>query len=86
HRVIRGLRRTLAGPRVAVFVEITDEWLRQAGSSAQELIEDMKSMGFTAHSVHTRFSTFSASVEVKPIAHPPADWQYDLFFTKMPPP
>jgi len=53
--VLRGLRRTLDRLRPVVFTEVSDDYLRRAGSSVAELFEFMHSLGYRGHQIkHTR--------------------------------
>lgn len=79
HRVIRGMRETLSrNERVALSIEITDEWLRSTGSGAAALYEDLSAMGFQAYLPEWH----RGRVRLRAAPVPAADWQYDALFAK----
>lgn len=45
HRVIQGLGRAIDLPGAMLYVEVTDQWLRDSGSSAHALFEDLRARG-----------------------------------------
>lgn len=49
YKVIKGLGKILSQENVALSVEVTDEWLHEAGSSAEDLYSYLKDMGFEAY-------------------------------------
>jgi hypothetical protein len=51
-RVIEGALATLARCRPALFVEIDDQALREAGSSAQALMERLATLGYDPVDLH----------------------------------
>jgi hypothetical protein len=52
--VLLGARRLLAADRPALFVEVDDEALRGFDSSADELIETILGLGYSAHTLTRR--------------------------------
>jgi FkbM family methyltransferase len=84
HRVIRGMSEFLGGrDDVAVNVEVTDKWLRAAGSSQDELFAHMRELGFAPYAAHLRrFGPAARRVRLEPMAGPRDDWQYDVLFAK----
>ena len=82
HHVIRGLDETLARDDVALIVEITDRWLKQAGSSAEMLVNDLKSRGFEPYLVETVRRLTGDSARLTRIGALPDIWQYDVAFAR----
>jgi FkbM family methyltransferase len=48
---LRGMKQLLQRARPYVVLELTDKWLRELGGSAEELLDFMKSIGYTAYQV-----------------------------------
>jgi FkbM family methyltransferase len=48
-RALYGARSLIHRPRTAFFVEVTDEWLRAAGGSADELFDLLRQAGYSAY-------------------------------------
>jgi FkbM family methyltransferase len=61
--VLLGARRLLAADRPALFVEVDDEALRGFDSSAEELIETVLGLGYSAHTLTRRGIGPSTSAE-----------------------
>lgn len=79
---LRGMSELLARDEVAVLVEIGDQRLRQAGSSAIELFEFMRGLGFEA--TKPSFAPWSFGLRA-PILHEPQprpEKVYDVLFRK----
>lgn len=49
HHVLHGMESLLERQDINIVCEITDQWLRQAGSSAASLFEFLRSHGFSAY-------------------------------------
>jgi FkbM family methyltransferase len=45
--VLRGMRRLLHRDRPMLLIELTDEWLRQMGSSAQEIVDLLRNLDYS---------------------------------------
>jgi FkbM family methyltransferase len=82
HRVLRGAARLLVYPNLAIVSEVTDAWLRRTGSSAEELISFMKSMGFNVYDIVTRWAGFKLKLDLEPFSSLAGREQCDLFFMK----
>jgi len=78
-RVLRGFKRLLASRQVLVQVEITAEWLRADGGSAEELFRFMQELGYSAFRV-TRHTCLRTTVDVERLEQPLNLFQYDAFF------
>jgi FkbM family methyltransferase len=78
HRVLAGFRSLLARHGVAFLVEITDAWLRELGSSAQALFDEMRAHGYVAirPSVNR-----SSKLAFEPCSDP-SPHQHDLLFVR----
>ena len=63
---LRGMSEVLKRWRPIVATEVLDEWLRRAGSSAEELFELMHSLGYRALGLHTRRG-LRRRLELRPI-------------------
>jgi FkbM family methyltransferase len=85
HHVIRGMTNTLRMARYAT-VEITPEWLRQRGTSAEALFSDMYGLGFKSYVIrygHRVAGLWSPWVEASPISGPVSGkFQYDVLFMR----
>lgn len=81
HRVLAGFRSLLSRRRVAVLVEITDAWLRELGSSAQSLFDEMSALGYVAFRPSV---TRSSKLRLEPLSGPGSQHQYDVLFLRPP--
>lgn len=68
--VLRGLRQTLARLRPVVFTEVSDDYLRRAGSSVDALFAFMHDLGYVAYNVGTIRRTFRHSLRLTAAADP----------------
>ena len=82
HHVLRGMDQILTYPNLAIICEVTDQWLRQTGSSAQQLIDFLTSKGFKPHTLHLSWSGLTHVLDIRPMTTLPTDVQYDVFFTR----
>lgn len=78
YKVIKGFGDLLEKPNIALSVEVTDEWLRETGSSAADLYSYLRGLGFEAHtfSIDKFGKTKFESIDTIP------DRQHDAFFVK----
>jgi len=60
-RVVRGGRSTIARSRPVMFIEVHDGHLRDAGSSARELIRYVRELGYEVHDADTDQAVFPDS-------------------------
>jgi len=86
HQVLRGFGEILDRPRIAFVLEITDAWLRDTGSSAAELFDDMKQRGFHAYSLERWRRGFRRGVSLRPMPAPSGQYQYEVVFARALPP
>ncbi len=82
HHVLRGLEQILRGPDVVVTVEITDEWLRTTGSSAAQLFEYMKVLGYHAYEIQKPPTRIKTVPRLEQVDQPRQQHQYDVCFTR----
>lgn len=81
HRVVLGLRSTLEGGNVALYIEVTDEWLKELGSSAAKLIADLRNMGYTPLAL---VRTLVGDLKLIPYNETSVKtYQYDLLFIRI---
>ncbi len=81
HQVLRGLKNLIALPNVAFVVEVTDEWLRQAGSSAQQLYDEMHAQGYESYAATVHYPWLRPGVRITPQPDP-APGQHDVLFAR----
>jgi FkbM family methyltransferase len=79
HRVLIGFGSLLARRNTAFLVEVTDAWLRQLGSSAQALFDDMRAQGYAA--IHPTVAR-SSELVFERLSAPRPDHQYDVLFMR----
>lgn len=83
HLVIQGANSLLEREDVTVVCEVTDKWLKQAGSSAHQLYEDMIARGYKPFLPSIRFkSLIFESLELQSINELPNRRQFDIVFIK----
>ena len=58
-RALRGMRNLLSRDKPGVLLELTEQWLRADGSSADELLAFMQQLGYTAHSIDSGHAAFA---------------------------
>lgn len=51
YKALKGLQKLLSNPKIAVLVEITDNWLNEMGTSAAAVYDMMKNYGFEAYEI-----------------------------------
>lgn len=79
-RVLKGFQSLIKRPRTGFLIEVTDEWLRTTGGSADELFDLMLGNGFKAY---LPMVTFSCRFELRLITRPKADrHQYNVVFLR----
>lgn len=79
-RVLKGFKSLLKRARTGFLIEVTDEWLRTTGGSADELFELMLVNGFEAYLPKL---TFFSKFKLRLINRPVADrHQYDVVFLR----
>lgn len=76
---LAGMPEIRARPRTQFLVEITDAWLRERGGSADSLIATMAADGYAAYLPIARRD---GSLDLRPVAKPLPQNQYDLLFTR----
>lgn len=81
HHVIRGLKELMSYNDVGFVVEITDEWLRETGSSAEELYAEFRKQGFRPYHVRVAYSWFRPILKLDALEHPAAG-QHDTLFVR----
>lgn len=80
HHALKGMRGILSRDHPDVVVEITDKFLREMGSSAQALCDDMRSLGYRMYALlEGGLTPVPGSIEGLP-------WQYEALFTARTPP
>lgn len=83
HRVLKGMKRFLARTDATVICELTDEWLRQAGSSADALVADMVDSGYRVTVPHVRYRHLVKEyLDLKPFDTLPRASQTDVVFAR----
>jgi FkbM family methyltransferase len=89
YRVLKGMERLLAHPKLVVVCEVTDEWLRRDGASAAAIFALMAEHGYRPFLPSTHFpgpfaSYRSRYLKLAPIEGPPTDgrFQYDVVFAR----
>lgn len=84
YRAICGLEDFLKRDNVAVAAEITDKWLQQTGSSAQQLFAHMQERDFKAFRYEAKHQGLKTYLEIKPIAAPLKNDEhgYDVLFAR----
>lgn len=70
-RAVRGLRGTIERDRPLVVLEMIDSLLRKAGSSACELFDMMRSLGYSAQSLGTKRRGLRQVLDLRAIDAPP---------------
>jgi FkbM family methyltransferase len=81
HHVVRGLKGLMSHGDVGFVVEVTDQWLRQTGSSAAQLYDEFRKFGFSAFGVEIGYNFFRPTLRLTAIDVPP-EGQHDVFFTR----
>lgn len=81
HRVIRGLKELMFYKEVGFVIEVTDQWLRETGSSAVELYAELRKHGFRPYRVRLVYSWFRPVLKLDPVDTPPSD-QHDILFVR----
>ena len=76
---LHGFRKLLEVGNMVVQVEMTDEWLRKAGGSADSLFAFMRERGYYAYEGVTR-SCIKTRVELEAMDRPLDEFQYDVIF------
>lgn len=78
--VLKGFRSLIRRPKTGFLIEITDEWLRNLGGSADELFELMLGNGFKAYLPKL---TFFSKFKLCPISRSLSGrYQYDVVFLR----
>ncbi|MEY4270936.1 MAG: hypothetical protein RLZZ58_2152 [Pseudomonadota bacterium] len=78
--VLAGMSRLLDRPRTCFLIELTDDWLRRNGGSADELWDVMMRHGF--HGYLPTMSALQRGVRFEPITHAPTVFQSDVLFMR----
>ncbi len=79
-RVLKGFQSLIKRPKTGFLVEITDQWLRDLGGSAEELFDLMLGNGFKAYLPKL---TLLSKFELRPISRTLAGrHQYDVVFLR----
>lgn len=79
-RVLKGFQSLIARPRTGFIVEITDQWLKDMGGSANELFSLMHAQGYKAYlPKSTILSKFEFSLLRGPLD---GRHQYDVVFLR----
>jgi FkbM family methyltransferase len=78
--VLHGLPTLLARNDVTLTVEVTDDWLRRAGGSAQQLFDELKSKGYTAYQLRMR--GLISRLHLIPLKDAPPLPQFDAVFAR----
>jgi FkbM family methyltransferase len=81
HHVLRGMPNLLRRRDVALAIEVTDAWLRETGSSAAAMFDDLAGLGFAPHLMRLRIAGLRKQLELVPLDRPPAT-QQDVFFAR----
>jgi FkbM family methyltransferase len=83
HRAAKGMPRLLGRPDVTVLCEVTDEWLRAAGSSAEGLVGYMRSLGYELQFPEIRYDYWVRErLEMTALGSAPQLQQFDAVFTR----
>ena len=80
HQVLRGFGELANLSRIAFVLEVTDEWLRAAGTSAAELFADMHRLGFHAYYLKQWRSGLKRGISLLPLSKPADEYQYEVVF------
>ena len=81
HRVVRGLTELMTYPDIGFVVEVTDQWLRETGSSAADLYAEFQKNDFKPYLVSLHYSWFRPVLEIRHLETPP-DGQCDILFVR----
>jgi FkbM family methyltransferase len=81
HRVIRGLNGLMSYRDVGFVIEVTDQWLRETGSSAQDLYAELRRHGFQSYRVKLAYSWFRPVLKLEHVDLPPSE-QHDALFLR----
>ena len=81
HHVIRGLKELLSYTDIGLVIEVTDQWLRETGSSAKDLYAELRKCGFQSYGIRVGYSWFRPVLELHPVDVPPSD-QHDALFVR----
>jgi FkbM family methyltransferase len=83
HQVLQGMENLLERPDINLVCEITDQWLRQADSSAASLFEFLRSRGFSAYLPKITYKNiFKENLELILLNDVPNDRQFDVVFIR----
>ena len=83
YHVIGGLSRLLQYDDLGISVEITDEWLRGLGASADEVFDHLMSRGFKAFQLTVSWRRlFTRVLNLVPLDGPLDIHQHDVLFAK----
>lgn len=80
---LRGFDNLLMQKRTVVQVEVTDQWLRSAGGSAEAMFSSMNALGYTPFLIGTR-SFIRTKYTLVPLRGPLQEFQYDVIFLPVP--
>jgi FkbM family methyltransferase len=78
YKALQGLQRLLSLEKVAVLVEITNDWLSEMGTSAIDLYQMLESYGFEAYQIA---KTSPSTYKIAPLEQIP-NYQHDGLFIK----
>jgi FkbM family methyltransferase len=81
HRVIRGLKGLMSYPDIGFVIEVTDQWLRETGSSAGDLYAELRKEGFQSYGVRLAYSWFRPVLKLEPVDVPSSD-EHDALFIR----
>lgn len=80
--VLKGMGALLDYPQLTVIAEVTDQWLREAGGSAQELFDLMHKRGFVAYLPSVKPRVLKLDLALQRIEGPLEKRQYDVVFQR----
>jgi len=81
HRVIRGLKGLMSYRDIGFVIEVTDQWLRETGSSAQDLYAELRQQGFQSYRVRLAYSWFRPKLKLD-LVDIPSSGQHDALFVR----
>lgn len=83
-KALCGLKGLLETSECAVLAEVTDEWLRATGGSAEQLFAYMSALGFYAYKVYSPPTTLHTHTRLRRLHRPLSEFQYNVLFAREP--
>jgi FkbM family methyltransferase len=82
HQVARGCEKLLRDHRCVVLSEVTDQWLRQSGTSAGAYFDFMRGLGYTPYLVDHPRTALRTRPQLTRLERPREEFQYDVLFRR----